>query len=327
MLGYLNRAVPLETLLEAKNTDEEHEKNLLFAERVQDIRNFAIEELGLNMSKNYTTYVHIDRDYLALIVSASAPDSFTRYKWKFPVVGAMPYKGFFDIEGSEKERKKLEKKGLDVLVRSTEAFSTLGWFKDPLYSYMRDYSAARLADLIIHELMHATVFVKNNVQFNEEIAELTGREGARLYIKSRFGMDSDEYKEMTDAEADSFAYVSFILELAAELGALYSGSLSREEKLSEKEQIINSAKLRFETEYNERFLSDNYKNAMNRPINNAYLDMFRLYYGSDDFINTLFENSGGDLITFISAAKSISDKKYKGIKDPKARLSTVLNGH
>ena len=103
MLGYLNRAVPLE-----KTDDEE------FIGRVNDIRRFAIEELGLVMSQNYTRYVQLDRDYLAAVVSASAKDSFKRHEWHFPIVGAMPYKGFFNVEGARKERAKLEKKGLLV---------------------------------------------------------------------------------------------------------------------------------------------------------------------------------------------------------------------
>jgi predicted aminopeptidase len=154
MLGYLSRAVPLESLLEDEADsakDPEAEKNRSFVERVQDIRRYATEELGLSLGKNYTRFVKIDRDYLAAVVSACAADSFTRHEWKYPVVGAMPYKGFFKIEDARRERAKLEKKGLDVWIRGVEAFSTLGWFRDPLYSYMRDYPPDRLADLIIHE--------------------------------------------------------------------------------------------------------------------------------------------------------------------------------
>ena len=243
-LSYLGQAIPLEDLLarqpkagksgNAAFNSGEAETNRVFAERVQDIRSFAMNELGLSMSKNYTRYVQLDRDYIAAIVSACAPDSFTAHKWKFPVVGSMPYKGFFSLDDAYKEKDKLQKKELDVWLRYTDAFSTLGWFKDPLYSYMKKYSVDRLASLIIHELTHATVFVKNNMDFNEKIAEITGTEGARLYIESRFGIDSDEYREMQTGEADSKAFVAFILELAAELEALYAGEKSREEKLAEK---------------------------------------------------------------------------------------------
>jgi len=335
MLGYLNRAIPLEKLLEqapqssvspstdmAHNADEA-EKNRAFVYRVQDIRRFAIEELGLKMSKNYTRYVQIDRDYLAAVVSACAADSFTRYEWKFPVVGAVPYKGFFDPADARKERDKLEKKELDVWIRGVEAFSTLGWFKDPLYSYMREYSVDRLADLIIHELMHATVFIKGHAQFNEELAEIIGREGARLYIESRFGIESEEYRAMSVSKTDYQAYVSFILELADELDALYTGSADREEKLREKQRVITAAKERYNAEYESRFASDDYRGFSELPINNAYLELFRLYNGDDGFFDELYERTDRNLHALIAAAKTLV-KKDPAIRDPRVRLAKAL---
>ena len=308
MLGYLNRAVPLE-----QAGDEE------FARRVNDIRRFAMEELGLAMSRNYTRYVELDRNYLAAVVSASARDSFNRYEWRFPVVGAMPYKGFFDVEDARKERAKLEKKDLDVWIRGVDAFSTLGWFKDPLYSYMRDYSAARLADLIIHELVHATVFVKGQVQFNEELAEFIGSEGGRLYIESRYGTDSEEYREIFASDDDSKKFVEFIQELIAELDALYSSSVEREEKLREKDAIISAAKERFDKEYESRFSSDNYRGFSKQPINNAYLELYRLYHAEDNFFADLYERSGRNLPAFIAAAKTV---KKKG--NPRTQMEKAL---
>ena len=313
MLSYLNRAVPLEELALTGPDGEE------FVRRVNDIRAFAMEELGLAMSKNYTRYVEIDRSYLAAVVSASQRDSFKRYEWHFPVVGAMPYKGFFNIEDARKERAKLEKKDLDVWIRGVDAFSTLGWFKDPLYSYMRDYSAARLADLIIHELVHATVFVKGQVKFNEELAEFIGSEGARLYMETRFGADSEEYRQMFTSEDEYQKYVAFIQELIAELDVLYSSDLEREEKLSEKERIINAAKERFEAEYESRFSTDNFRGFSTLPVNNAYLELYRLYHSQDNFFAELYERSGRNLPAFIAAAKTVT-----GRGDARARLEKAL---
>ena len=323
MLGYLNRAVPLESLLEpgdGGNELSEIEKNRRFIELVADIRRFAIEELGLKTSKNYTRYVNIDRDYLAAVVSATAADSFTRYEWKYPVVGRMPYKGFFDIEDAIKERAKLERKGLDVWLRRVDAFSTLGWFRDPLFSYMRDYSPDRLAGLIIHESMHATVFLKGQAQFNEELAEFVGSEGARLYMKTRFGVDPGQYAAMIAAEEENRHYVDFIRELAAELESLYESGKSREEKLSEKERIIKAAQARFENEYESRFDSENYRGFSTMNINNAYLELYRLYYAEDDYIAGLYKGSGKSLREFIAAAKSMPKKGPPG----RERLANAL---
>jgi len=307
LLGYLNRAVPLE------QADEQ------FARLAADIRQFAAEELGLEMSKNYTRYVELDRNYLAAVVSASARDSFTRHEWSFPVVGRMPYKGFFDVQDARKERARLEKKDLDVWIRGVDAFSTLGWFTDPLYSYMRNYSPARLADLIIHESLHATVFIKGQVQFNEELAEFVGTQGARLYIQNRYGEDSEQYREIFTSEADAQSYVAFIQELASELDAVYSSDISREEKLAEKERIIAEAQERFDSEYENRFSSEDYRGFSTLPINNAYLELYRLYHAQDNFFEELYGRSGLDLPAFIAAAKTITRKG-----DPRAQLEKAL---
>jgi len=311
MLGYLNQAVPLEKT-EVSDDDD-------FVQRVHDIRRFASEELGLAMSKNYTRYVQLDRDYLAAVVSASAKDSFNRHEWHFPIVGSVPYKGFFDVKDARKERVKLEKKNLDVWVRPVEAFSTLGWFKDPLYSYMRGYSPARLADLIIHESLHATVFVKGQAQFNEELAEFIGNEGARLYMETRYGLDSEEYRAMIDSEIDSKKFVAFLQELIAELNVLYAGGYILEETLTKKEAIINAAKERFDAEYDNLFSNDNYRGFAELPINNAYLELYRLYYAEDNFYTLLYQRSGQNLPAFIAAAKTITRNG-----DPYAQLEKAL---
>jgi len=308
MLGYLSRAVPLESLLESEADASEAEKNRRFVEQVQDIRRYAQEELGLNLGKNYTRYVKIDRDYLAAVVSACAADSFTRHEWKYPVVGSLPYKGFFNIEDARKERAKLEKKGLDVWIRGVDAFSTLGWFRDPLYSYMRDYPPDRLADLIIHESLHATVFIKGQAQFNEELAEFAGSEGARMYMASRYGAASAEYRNMHKDEADNKRYVSFLQGLIRELNKLYESERNGEEKLIEKEKIISAAKKRFAAEYENMFSGAGYRGFTEMPVNNAYLELYRLYYTEDAYIANLFARSGKSLPEFIAAAKTISKK-------------------
>ena len=318
MIGYLNQSVPLEKIAdEAADSQAPGSEN--FVQRIHDIRRFASEELGLAMTKNYTRYVQLDRNYLAAVVSASAQDSFKRHEWHFPVVGSVPYKGFFNVEDARKERAKLEKKDLDVWIRGVEAFSTLGWFRDPLYSYMRNYSPARLADLIIHESLHATVFVKGRVQFNEELAEFIGSEGARLYIESRYGADSDEYRAIFASEADNKKYVAFIQELIAELDALYASDIDRGQKLAQKAAIINAAQKRFTAEYENLFSNDNYRGFAELPVNNAWLELYRLYHSPDNFFADLYEESGSNLPAFIAAAKTV---KKKG--NPRAQLAQAL---
>jgi predicted aminopeptidase len=307
MLGYLGRAEPLESLLEDRDLSAtEGDANRRFVERIQDIRRFAREELGLRDTPNYTRYVEIDRDYLALVVSASAKDSFSSYRWWFPVAGSVPYKGFFNEGGARQEAEKLQKKDLDVWVRQVDAFSTLGWFKDPLYSYMKDYSVHALADLVIHETLHATIYIPGQPVFNEELAEFVGSEGARLYVAAAFGPDSPEYRQIGESENDRAAFLAFMNGLITGLEALYQGPLTREEKLRQKEELIGAAQRRFEAEYDERFQSDGYRGFSRLPVNNAYLELFRLYYGGGSYLEDLYRRSGENLGDFIAAAKTVS---------------------
>ncbi|MDR1094786.1 MAG: aminopeptidase [Spirochaetaceae bacterium] len=296
--GYLNRAVPL----------EEVEGEDAFVAQVNRIRAFAMEELGLKQSKNYTEYVNIERDYLAAIVSACSPVAFERYTWKFPVVGRVPYTGFFNAEDAGKESAALREKGLDVWVRPVDAFSTLGFFRDPLYSYMAEYPAHRLADLIIHELVHATIYIKSDSEFNESLAEFIGNEGARLYIAKYYGAGSDEYRAIGADNADNKAFVAFIQSLIRDLDAVYKSTASREEKLSRKAELIAAAQEDFAARYNEMFESDSYRGFAGMRINNAYLDLYRLYNGGDHDFEEIYNSMGRDLPAFIAAAKTWKGK-------------------
>jgi predicted aminopeptidase len=328
MLGYLGRAVPLEELVEREVQDAgsggdpsaaDSEETLRFVERVYEIRRFA-GELGLKESANYTRYVALDRDYLAAVVSAAARDSFTTYEWWFPVVGKVPYKGFFNVDGARRERDRLQKKDLDVWVRGVDGFSTLGWFKDPLYSYMRGYSDYQLANLLIHELLHATVYIKGQSQFNEELAEFVGTEGARLYIEKKYGGESPEYQVVFDAETDSKVYVGYLRGLIAELEELYRSSASREDKLARKAEIIALSQERFRRDYDTLFKSQDYRGFAELPVNNAYLELYRLYYEGSGFYRDLYEKTGRDLGRYIAAARTLKSRE----KDPKRALAAAL---
>ena len=208
-----------------------------------------------------------------------------------------------------------------------DAFSTLGWFRDPLYSYMKNYSEHNLADLIIHELLHATIYLKSHSQFNEELAEFVGTEGARLYMEKlrageTSGSTSETWSNENDAKTDSQTFRAFIRGLIEELEVIYKSEIPRDEKLLLKEKIILEAKQRFKENYDTIFLTDNYRNFVDLPVNNAYLELYRLYYGENLYFKELYERSGYDLPKFIAAAKAI---KVKRNGDPKAELEKALN--
>ncbi|GMO49530.1 MAG: aminopeptidase [Termitinemataceae bacterium] len=317
MIGYLNSAVMLESILEKENASDEDK---IFVDNIHDIRNFAAS-LGLKKTKNYTKYVEIDRNYLAAVVSASSKYAFDRHLWHFPVVGAVPYKGFFNVEDAKKEAAKLKAKNLDVYIRGVSAFSTLGFFRDPLYSYMKAYSVKELADLIIHESMHATVFLRGNMGFNEELAEIIGSEGANIYMQERFGGASKELRDIADAEEDSKTFIATVQDLIEKLQSVYAKTdISSEEKLSLKEKTINDFKKEFAATYKNKFKTDNYIHYSDAEINNANLDLYRLYYKKDSELKELYKECGSNLKKFIEAAKTI-----KGTRDPVGQMRKALS--
>lgn len=317
LLDYRHRAVPIDSMIRDESTPEDTRK---FLERVKEIKRFAVDELGLAENDNYTNYVDINRDYLALVVSATEKDSFKRYEWWFPVVGDVPYKGFFEEKDAREEAAELKKKDLDVWIRKVDAFSTLGYFSDPLYSYMKNYSDYRIAELLIHEQTHATVYLSGESQFNEELANLVGREGARLYLERKYGRESREYRAMEASEADYAAFYAWIRGMIAGLDELYRKPVPRAEKLAEKEKLIASYKKTYEDEYVSRFRSDGYRWFVRVPVNNAFLSLYQLYDENSAEYRDIFARSGKDLRRLIAAAKTIEGRKG----DPKGLLKKAL---
>ncbi|NLJ46055.1 MAG: aminopeptidase [Treponema sp.] len=310
-LSLRTRAVGIEKIL---SDPEAPEKLKDLARRAERIRAFAVGELGLRDTRNYRSLVRLDSDHLATVVSACDPVSFDRYLWNYPVVGPLPYKGFFNPRDAEREAARLRAKGLDTLVRPVDAFSTLGWFADPLFSNFARYDDGELADLIIHELSHATVFVKGRDQFNEEFATFVGRRGARLYIARTYGPDSPELSALDEARADAEAFADYLRETAGLLEALYSSERSREEKLEEKSRILSARAEEFRKTAARRFREESYRTFPMDRINNAYLDLYRLYEGEPELYSEYLEGvCGGDLVRFIREAERIA----KSGADPK----------
>jgi predicted aminopeptidase len=323
LLRYSSGARDIDSLLKDDATTVEVRA---FLKSVKDIKKFAVEEIGLKGNDSYTKYKWIDRDYLVDVVQACDAASFNAYLWSYPFVGKLPYKGFYERADAIREKDRLEKQGYDVIVRKTDAFSTLGLLKDPVYSFMQRYSTFELASLIIHEQTHATIFLKGQARFNEELASFVGDEGALLYIRKRFGPDSGEYRRALSDRADSELFMSFIRGLTSALDALYSSALSRQEKIDRKAEIIDSYKARFKTEYAPRFTDPDYRKASDRPINNAYLSLFDLYSKEIPLLYDYYAREcGSDLKSFMQKVTRLS--KSPGDLEGKIRLELGLESN
>lgn len=327
-LGLIGKAMPNEQALQAPSTPEAER---LLLERVIRIRSFATGELGLKDTKNYKNIVKIDRDWLASVVQACAPLSFDRYLWSYPVVGRLPYKGFFDEKEAEKEADARRAEGLDVIVRKVDAFSTLGWLPDPLFSFMSSYSEAELAELVIHEMTHATAFSKVPGDFNEELATFVGREGAKRYLVSdnASGGHPGSDAAMADYEAassDAAAFSAFLRGTREELEALYSSKRTDEEKRAGKARIIAARAEEYRRSVAPGMRRPGYRDFDMSKINNAFIDLYSLYEGEPELYADFLEKvCGGDLRRFIAEAARIAAGKEEPKKAMREKLgaSTV----
>lgn len=208
---------------------------------IDEIRKYAIDSLALRDTENYKTLYDQKGEEVMWVVMASERFMLKPKEWKFPVVGSVPYKGYFKKERALKLKQELEEEGWDVIVRNPGGWSTLGWFTDPILSKMLNRSEGDLANLIIHEMSHATIFVKDSVDFNENLATFIGDRGAEQFLIHKYGKDSKEYITYLEEDKDYLKYVDHMLRGAKKLDSLYAEmkeSEPFEQKLQRKENAI-----------------------------------------------------------------------------------------
>lgn len=318
LLRYQMSARPVHRVLQDPGTSEQTREFLL---QVEEILDFAMDELGLRESRNYRSYVEIDRNYLAAVVYAAESLSFVRHTWKFPIVGEVPYKGFFNPDHARREAEGLEAQGYDTWISAVTAFSTLGYFRDPLYSFMKHYSTYHIADLIIHELVHSTIWVKDQAGFNEALAVYIGNRGGELFAERTYGADSPEYQAIFDLRQDREQFNRDILELKKLLQEMYSMPIPDEQKLVRKQEIIDSFQKQFHATYEQRYLTQRYLGFAELDVNNAYISIFSLYHPGDDIYERIhMEAAGGDLSRMIELLKPLDGTR----DDPYAFMKALL---
>jgi len=274
---------------------------------VLEARRFAADELGIDVGDSYTMFTQLDRDTLAMVVSASHKDRLEPKTWWFPIVGRMPYKGFFSLEDATNARDDLEEDGLDAYMRPTTAFSTLGWFNDPILSTVLRADDVDVVETVLHELSHQHLFVGGAGTFNESFATFVGRAGAARFFCTRDGGGPDTLKCLR-AQArwrDYQRFSVFIDGMMEDLNAIYdSDTLSYDEKVAQREIVFARSFQRFDDDVAGTFESVGFGGFRNTPLNNATLmTRIRYYHRLPDFA-ALLESRGGDLPGVLAELKA-----------------------
>jgi len=226
----LLRRRPITDLLARPDLDPTLRERL---ELVRAVREFAAGPLGLRVGANYSTFAQLDGDTTAYVLSAAHRDRLAAYTWWYPIVGRVPYQGFFERGQAEAAGERLSGRGLDVEVRPAVAFSTLGWFADPLLSTVAQAPPVALADTVIHELFHSTIYVPGDATFNESAATFAGERGAIAFFCSGPGTAPGPCVEARRRWAMTRARATLFGRVATRLRRLYAARLppARRERL------------------------------------------------------------------------------------------------
>jgi predicted aminopeptidase len=282
---------PIGAIVADEKTDPALRKRLAEAEAA---RRFASDRLGLPRNRSYTSYVDLDRPCATWNVFAAPEFSVDPVTHCFPLAGCVAYLGFFDKARAEREAKVLAEQGNDTAIEGSAAYSTLGWFADPILSSMMRWSDDELDGVIFHELAHQLVYVADDSAFNESFATFVQREGVREWRASR-GQPAASAGD--DARDDAFA--SLVLDLRERLRALYARELDASAMRAAKAREIEAFRERYRHLRDTDWKSDaGYDRWVEAPINNARLVPFGLYDHWVPAFERLFMKAGRDWPTF-----------------------------
>ena len=283
-------------------------------EIILSVRKFAVDEIGLKANDNYTKIFDTQGYAPSYVVSVAYPDRLEYFYRHFPIVGKLPYKGYFERDLAIDEAKKFVEQGYDVYIGQAAAYSTAGFFDDPVFTTMLEYDDVYLIGLIIHELLHNTVYKKDFAEFNESLATFFERQGTLLYIEKTLGKDSDVYQHAAKSFADEDLFVDLVKELVQKLNALYAQDLSKVQKVKKRDKVFKEIQGKYrrmrETGEFKTHAKDWFAEI---KLNNAMILNLSTYKFNLDLYQKVFEITGGlreSIPVFKQAADSENPFKF-----------------
>ena len=263
---------------------------------------YARHQLALPTGDSYASVVITGRDAVTWNVVV-APEFSTQPKtWCFPVAGCVPYRGYFDAHRAGAFAARMANKNLDVMVSPAIAYSTLGWFDDPLLDTMLQYDAAQLAGIIFHELAHQRLYVRGDTAFNEGFASFVEETGVGQWLTETGQPDAVIDWRRRQQAASQFNQL--LLETRDTLQALYASNLSAESTRAAKADVFAGMRTTYQGWVEQEWHGTSYfETWMSGPLNNAHLALATSYEGSRCAFKKLFATAGGDLPQFYQLAE------------------------
>ena len=300
-LGLMHRARPIETVIAAPDTEPRLAARL---RTVLDVRDFASGALGLPANASYRRYVELDRRFVVWNVVAAPELSLVPRRWCFPVAGCLSYRGYFSESAAAAYAGGLESEGWDVAVAGVRAYSTLGWFADPLLSSMVDLPEHHLAGLVFHELAHQRLYVPGDTEFNESFAVVVEREGVRRWIEAAGRADLAERHRI--AAGRQAAFLALVRGTRGDLEAVYASSRSDAGKRAAKAERIERLRARYAA------LRAGWKDGpvydawFERGVNNAAIALVSTYDRWVPALQALLARCGGHFRAFYRAGDALA---------------------
>lgn len=261
---------------------------------VEGARGYARDSLGLRAGDSFTRYSQLDHDTLVLVLSGAYRDRLVPYTWWFPVVGRVPYKGFFDFGSARAARADLEARGFDTYLRPSDAFSTLGFLNDPLLNTTLRADSAELANTVIHELTHNTFYAAGQVAFNESFASFVGARGAAAFFRSRG--DTAAARRVDDRWADDKLLGEFWAGLTRSLDSAFDAHpADSTARLRARAEVYARARRQLTDDVGPRLLTIPRSYATRVRLDNATVLAHRVYASGLDSFELLWLRENGDL--------------------------------
>ena len=281
-------------------------------------REYAKDSLKLRTKDSFTTYSRLDHDTLVLVVSAAYRDTLKPYTWWFPIVGRVPYKGYFDFAAAKKAAKDLYDDGFDVYVRPSDAFSTLGFFNDPLLNTTLKGDSIDLANTVIHELTHNTFYASGQAPFNESFAMFVGARGAAAFFRSR-GQPGAAAKQ-DDEWGDDKLLARFWSRVIASLDSAYAAHpTDKAARIAARDTVYARTRVALVNEIAPQLKTINPLYAQRVQLNNAALLARRVYASDLDVFDLIYEKEGRDLRRSIGRIIALAKS------NPKAPFTALRN--
>lgn len=297
----LARRRPIAALLADPDTDPGLKRRL---ERVADLRAFAAERLHLPVDGIYTSYADLGRPYAVWVVFAAPPFDLQARTWCFPVVGCVAYLGYFEEDGARRRARRLEAGGLETYVSGSRAYSTLGWFDDPVLNTFAGAGDGDLAGLVFHELAHRKLYAVDDSVFNESFAVAVEREGVRRWLRRSAGTDALAAYEGALARRDAFT--ALVFECRARLARIYARPLPPETMAREKVAAVARLRADYRALRADWDGYAGYDDWMAGPLNNAQLNSLSTYHFLRAGFTALLARCDGDLERFYAACSELA---------------------